>query len=187
MQKAGVGLSYLLLTFLIVCKSYGVEIVGYPIPPAVIDTALSYQNVIEIGNNRGAMADKFNKKAGVVAGSPWCQSFVYYCMSANGLSEFKTAHANTYYNNLKKKYGAKQGNIANKIGIITWKYPNSSSGHIGFILKQQMPQYVHTIEGNTSWDNTSPDGRLYAGKQGVFIKIRRIGKLGTMDLRGVVQ
>ncbi|MCL2040051.1 MAG: hypothetical protein FWG85_06450 [Bacteroidetes bacterium] len=54
-------------------------------------------------------------------------------------------------------------------------------------MKQQMPQYVHTIEGNTSWDNTSPDGRLYAGKQGVFVKIRRIGKLGTMDLRGVVQ
>jgi len=43
--------------------------------------------------------------AGVVVGLPWCQSFVYYCMSANGLSEFKTAHANTYYNNLKKKYG----------------------------------------------------------------------------------
>jgi AMMECR1 domain-containing protein len=47
--------------------------------------------------------------------------------------------------------------------------------------------YVQTIEGNTSWDNSSPDGRIYAGKKGVFVKIRKLGKLGNMQLRGVVQ
>jgi AMMECR1 domain-containing protein len=71
--------------------------------------------------------------------------------------------------------------------LIVWKYPNSSSGHIGFILKKTGTRYVKTLEGNTSWDNSSPDGRNFAGKKGVFVKIRRIDKLGKMELRGVVQ
>lgn len=166
---------------------HSIEIVNYTIPSSVIDTALSYKNVIEVGNNRGVLVDRFNNISGASLGSPWCQSYVYSSMSANGLVAFRTAHANTYYNNFRRKYGAIDGKVSNRFGIITWKYPSSSNGHTGFILKVVSSNYVQTIEGNTSCDNSSPDGRLYAGKQGVFVKLRRLGKLGSMELRGVIQ
>ena len=124
---------------------------------------------------------------GLKGNQPYCQAFVYYCHKVNGVSEFKTGLANGYYTSLKNKYGAKSGEVQNRFGLIVWKYPSSNSGHIGFILKRVNVRYVKTLEGNTSWDNSSPDGRNFSGKKGVFIKQRRLDKLGSMNLRGVVQ
>lgn len=179
---------FILLIFGISTRLNAVEIVPYSIPQAVIDTALTYKNTIDIGNKKNtATIRKFLASAGLKAGQPYCQAFVYYCFKANGYQDFKTGLANGYYASLKKKYGFYDGNVANKCGLIVWKYPNSSSGHIGFILKKLSKNYVKTLEANTSFDNSSPDGRLYKGKKGVFVKVRKLGNLGKMKLRGIVQ
>ena len=182
-------LRLIIITIFCVIELYGdVEIVNRSLPDGVIDTALSYRNLIDVGGNKSDKTiQKFLKSVGLKGDQPYCQAFVYYCHKVNGYNDFKTGLANGYYNSLKKKYGFRNGRIENKQGVIVWRYGNSSSGHIGFIVKKKDVSYVQTIEGNTSWDATSPDGRVYAGKKGVFVKMRKIGKLGGMDLRGVVQ
>jgi hypothetical protein len=181
-------LKIILLIFLFNFSLFGVEIVNRPMPQEVIDTALSYKNLIDFdGKKSDKTIQKFLKSVGLFGSQPYCMAFVYYCHSVNEIKEFKTGLANGYYSSLKKKYGYKNGKVENKIGLIVWKYANSVSGHIGFVLCRVKVGYVQTIEGNTSWDNSSPDGRIYAGKKGVFVKIRKLGKLGNMQLRGVVQ
>ena len=168
-----------------------VEIVNRPMHSAVIDTALNYQNLIDVGGKKtDTNIQKFLKSVGLSGEQPYCQAFVYYCHSVNGIAEFKTGLANGYYSSLKKKYGVGTRHavsVENKQGIICWKYPNSSKGHDGFILNVPIAGYVRTLEGNTSYDNSSVDGRLYSGKKGVFSKIRRVGRLGQMKLRGIIQ
>ena len=178
----------IIIFFSIINLYSDIEIINRSMPDSVIDTALSYRNLIDIGGNKSDKTiQNFLKSVGLKGRHPYCQAFVYYCHKVNGHNEFRTGLANGYYSSLKKKYGFRNGKLENKEGLIVWKYANNSSGHIGFILKKINVNYVKTLEGNTSWDATSPDGRIYAGKQGVFIKQRKIGKLGGMELRGVVQ
>jgi len=147
-----------------------------------------YKNLIDVGGNKTAKEiQKFLNSVGLKGNQPYCQAFVYYCHKVNGYADFRTGLANGYYASLKRKYGSFRGTVENKQGLIVWKYPNSVSGHIGFILRIPRNGYVQTLEGNTSWDNSSPDGRVYAGKKGVFVKQRKIGKLGAMELRGIIQ
>ena len=155
-----------------------VEIVFRSMPLAVIDTALSYRNLIDVGGKKtDANIQRFLKSVGLKGNQPYCQAFVYYCHAVNDYTEFKTGLANGYYTSLKNKYGSAKGKITDKKGLIVWKYNNSSRGHIGFILGSPRVGYVLTLEGNTSWDDSSPDGRVYAGKKGIFIKQRKIGIL----------
>ena len=157
-------------------------------PANVIDTAMNYRNLIDVGNKKTAKEiQKFLHSVGLKGNQPYCQAFVYYCHFVNGITEFKTGLANGYYASLKKKYGSTKGKVENKQGVIVWKYPNSVNGHDGFMLRIVRAGYVQTLEGNTSWDNSSPDGRVYAGKKGIFVKIRKLGKLGQMELRGIIQ
>ncbi len=168
---------------------YNTEVVSFYIPSSVIDTAKRYINVVESGNNNGKEINKFLNSVSLAPGNPYCQAFIYYCMSQNGIKDFKTGLANGYYSSMKNKYGFTKKEVLNKYGIVVWKYPNSNSGHIGFLLNREgNTPYIHTLEANTSFDDSSPDGRIYKGKQGIFRKRRRLDtKLGGMSLRGIIQ
>ena len=159
-----------------------VEVVPRGTPQSVIDTAMKYKNIIDFdGKKSEANIQRFLKSTGLSGNQPYCQAYVYYCFSNNNITEFKTALANGYYTSLKNKYGSSRGKVANTYGLICWKYPNSSSGHIGFILRKTIGNRVKTLEGNTSGE------AIYKGKKGVFEKQRLVGDLGGMKLRGVVQ
>ena len=173
-----------------------VEIVPRPTSPAIIDTARSYLNIIDTNGKRNSKEImKFIKSGGGRSGDNWCQHFVYHCHFVNGITEFRTGNANEYADRLKNKYGSFIGEVQDKYGLIVWINPKTmnqrwKTGHIGFIEKKINKSFVRTIEGNTSWDNTSPDGRNYKGKTGVFPKVRSIkkgSKLGKNELRLIVQ
>jgi hypothetical protein len=181
------GISFLLL--LSHWNLFCIELINYKVPDSVIDTALKYKNVLEVGNNKGLEVKMFLQSVGLPEGNPYCQAFVYYCMSQNAIKIGRTGLANGYYNYFRNRYGRKDTvSIKNSIGIIVWKYKKNNSGHTGFILKKVGKNYIITLEGNTSFDDSSPDGRVFAGRQGVFQKIRRWDKpLGQMLVRGVIQ
>jgi len=159
-----------------------VEVVPRGTSQSVIDTAMQYKNIIDFdGKKSEENIQRFLKSTGLSGNQHYCQAFVYYCFNANNISEFRTAVANNYYTSLKKEYGASRGNVASKYGLIVWKYPDSNSGHIGFILRKTIGNRIKTLEGNTGGE------QLYAGKKGVFEKQRLVGDIGAMKLRGIVQ
>ena len=165
-----------------------VEIVPFDVPFSVIDTALFYNNIIDIGGKKTTQEiQKFLASVGLQGNYPYCQAFSYYCMNARGFSDFRTANANRYYDSHKKKYGSYIGEVQNKPGLICWVNPATfgntyQSGHIGFMINTMPLGFVRTIEGNTSSDE-----RLYAGKRGVFVRVRPIGNIGNKELRGIIQ
>jgi hypothetical protein len=173
--------TFFLLLFFYSASIYGVEIVPREIPLSVIDSALRYANHIDIGRKKNAaIITKFSVTAGSSGGTAWCQSFVYSNMHANGLTEFRTANANSYYTKMRDAYGFYDGEVQDMPGIITWRKPNTNSGHTEFIIDLLPFGFVRTIGGNT----TSPDD---PSLWGVFVKVRNIGDLGDKKLLGVIQ
>lgn len=169
-------------------SSFEVEIVPRSTPQAVIDTALRYKNVVDFdGKKTEPIIQKFLKSVGLSGNQPYCQAFVYYCHLVNGITEFRTGLANGYYNSVKKKYGDFRGRVQNKQGVIVWKEVETDRGHTAFITRLSIGNRIKTIEGNTSYDKSSTDARIYAGMTGVYEKQRLIGDNGKQKLRGVIQ
>lgn len=134
----------------------------------------NYIGRLEVQTNRGKFVDSCNRYAGVALGSAWCCSFQSF---AN--KELKK-HGNCYkFAQLNKGVNATTANIAKirKGDLIVWNRPNRT-GHIASIYARSLTNkhQVLTIEGNTSADDSSPDGRLNKGKQGVFVKVRYLNK-----------
>lgn len=151
--------------------------------------ALQEVGIKEIGNNRGARIDLYNKTAGVALGSPYCASGIYYCFYTASTTLNKkniikrTASANGQYDYLAKKgIKDKKYNVKNT-SLIIWKYPNSYYGHIEKTYKVLSNGNIQTIGFNTTPGNV---GNQRNGG-GVYIRMRNVKhKLGRMSVRGII-
>jgi hypothetical protein len=150
---------------------------------------------LEVGNNGGKRVEGYLASVGLRKGNPYCAAFLYWNMQRasenTGIPNIlqRTGLANGQYNHLKN-IGKRTDKPPQRGDIITWKYRIGSSGHIGMVSRviDWDKGIIETIEANTSADNSSPDGRLNKGKQGVFIKKRYIKTpLGQMNFRGFSQ
>jgi hypothetical protein len=119
--------------------------------PAHIDTALKYVGLSE-SNNRGPFFDQINRFAKTALGSPYCASFVTWCLwhsdeVAGPL--IKTAYSRAYI--IAGSYKANDVSLRKKkplLGdIVIWVRKNG--GHVGFVMSWDGTK-GKTLEANTS-------------------------------------
>lgn len=147
----------------------------------IIEIASQYIGLEEEDGNRGQMIDHWNSLSGVPMGSPWCASFVMFCI--NGACEqlsleskiYKSAHVLSIYNNSKACWTQEP-----KPGfLVCWQLGDSLKGHIGIIKEVIDRDNLVTIEGNTTSEKSvNREGRFVAENK------RHVSAVGKMKLKG---
>lgn len=149
----------------------------------LVETAKRYMWVREVGNNRGAMVDKFNTLLNDSVGHAWCASFVAFCIDE-----------------VERKFGVRSGIVKsegvmdmwNKSRhvqakfpapghIVCWKKKGTIFGHCGIVVEvDPKGEWFQTVEGNTYKDNDyEREGN------GVFMKRRYLsGEFPGFSLQG---
>lgn len=148
----------------------------------LVDVAKSYQGVVEVGNNRGAKVQEFQKSVGGHPGDAWCMEFAQYCVkqvegSTSTHSKIaRSANVMEVWHNAQKQGITTSRPEPGSLAIFQWS-PKPGNTHVG-IVKSVDPdgKGFTTIEGNT----TDPKG---SGTEGVFEKHRPMN--GTV--RGFVK
>ncbi len=149
-----------------------------------IDVALGFVGLREVGKNRGYWIDKFNKKVGVKVGSPWCASFVSFCLdSVRSRFPIRTALARGFLR--VRKYVVPIGKvlrgeyIVERGDLVVWRYGNGWQGHVGFVIRQIDNDKFETVEGNTKC------GHIRDG-DGVYKCFRRVQVMNYFRITDVV-
>lgn len=137
---------------------------------AHLDTAQNYTWVREIRPNRHPMIDLWNRFVRAPLGSPYCASFVSWCLSRAGArfprvrsawsQAFRIAQSLPPY-----RHAARPGTI------LVWRRGSSGwQGHVGFALELRGDTLV-TVEANTS---PGERGGAQAQREGdgVYVKYR---------------
>ena len=135
--------------------------------------ANSFIGHTEHGNNRSAHIDRWNHAVSAPLGSPWCASFVSFCLAQGRVKAPKTRSAWSRAFVLRGsipasrvltgEYKVRQGDI------IIWRR-SATQGHIGFAKEDWRAAKGATIEGNTS---SGLKGSQWNGN-GVFVRTRSI-------------
>lgn len=138
-----------------------------------LDTARKYVGLIERTGNRGPHIDRWNRRVGAPLGSPWCASFVSFCLDAGGAHEPRTrsAWSRAFVGSgaieaskvLSGEYTPQAGDI------VIWRR-SATAGHIGFVEKEWSRARGRTVEGNTSSGSV---GSQWNGGQ-VAIRVRTV-------------
>ncbi len=125
--------------------------IGQSIPaePTHIRVAASYVGSIEKPNNRGPLMDRWNRAVHAPLGSPYCASFVSWCLSQS------CAVAPTVRSASSRAFVTKQSipilsatpKQLQSFPIIVWI--RRGGGHVGFI-RSEKKGILTTIEANTS-------------------------------------
>lgn len=118
-----------------------------------LDTARKYIGTREHGNNRGPLVDLWNRFVRAALGSPYCASFVSWCLNAGNVRSPRTrtawsrgfvdANAIPISKILSGAFNIEPGDI-----LIWRRSPNL--GHMGFSSSYWQRAKGQTIEGNTS-------------------------------------
>lgn len=148
---------------------------------SAIEIARKYLGLEEEDGNRGQMIDHWNRLSGVPLGSPWCASFLMFCIegAANQTSMphklSKSAHVLSVFNNSKECWTGHP-----KPGcLVVWQLGDTLKGHIGLITEIVDKTTVRTIEGNTSRkDSVDREGRV------VQEQARNLAAVGKMKFKG---
>lgn len=135
------------------------------IPADPVEVATQYLGETEDkGANRSTNVDKWNKFAGVPAGSFWCASFVSYCYFKAGYKAPISAWSPSFFSD--KSHLVNFEDIKRNDAVGFYFKSKGRVAHIGLIEKRQ-GEYVVTIEGNTS-----PDEKIDRNGGGVYRKFR---------------
>lgn len=135
--------------------------------------ASSHIGHLEHGNNRSALIDRWNHAVGAPLGSPWCASFVSFCLAQGFVKGPATRSAWSRAFVLRSSIPASwvlSGQYQVRKGdIIIWRR-SATQGHIGFAKEDWRGSKGATIEGNTS---SGLKGSQWNGN-GVFARQRSI-------------
>lgn len=131
-------------------------------------------------SNRGEDIDRWNRNAGVPAGSYWCMSFLYSCLKVMGANVPKTASVGMFLN-----WARANGFVVRrprKGDIVCFFFTNPTRSewpdHVGIVRRvvgirwrgKRFVGWVDTVEGNTSGD----DRGSQSNGGGVFRRRRHI-------------
>jgi len=126
-----------------------------------IQVAESFLDVRETqGKNRSAEIDAFNRFAEATLGSPWCASFVSYCLNKAGAGPdgFRCPSTTQIkgWAKLRGRFFKDPDELLKCHGaLFGWTNPDGVHGHIGFIgqrytdLDTGKVVAIGTVEGNT--------------------------------------
>ena len=158
----------------------------------LVEEAKRWIGIQEVGNNRGQIIDLMHRITKVPAGSPWCMSFVQFCISAvdrqsaaifegSAPSKIKnSAHVLTVWNEAPETLKSKRPRTGD---IAIWRQRGTSSGHTGIVIA--VPADGSTFESVEG--NTSPSASVDREGDGVFLKRRLINPTGSMELLGFLR
>ena len=118
-----------------------------------LDTARSYIGTREHGNNRGTLVDLWNRFVRAPYGSPWCASFVSWCLDvAHARSpRTRTAWSRGFVDESAIPAAMVLSGAVNiePGDILIWRR-SPSLGHIGFSSSHWKRAKGRSVEGNTS-------------------------------------
>lgn len=146
-----------------------------------VSIAKKYIGLEEEDGNRGLMIDHWNRLSGVPLGSPWCASFMMFCVegAANQMSMahklYRSAHVLSIYNNSKACWARDP-----QVGfLVVWQMGESLKGHIGIITEVLESRLVKVCEGNTAKEKSiNREGRVVAEQ------VRNLAAVGKMKFKG---
>lgn len=164
-----------------------------PLKDEVIKFALSYENEIEIKNNRSERIDEIQKYFGLV-GQPYCAMFVIYCYNKiynkfkkeNPLPKYPRVYNlykyaisnpmryNVYDNKILLLNNKKIQKGDLPIWLIYKKVSNNPNGHTGIVILEYQNNYLITIEGNTSPSKKITNINSEREGNGIFKKERSL-------------
>lgn len=138
-----------------------------------LEIAISQLKVRELtGKNDGEAVEAYLKEVGLSKGLAWCMAFVYWCyeQAEKELSItsplIKTGGVLNQWNKIDPKYKFTSPKV-NDIFIMDF---GGGKGHTGIITNIEGDR-VHTIEGNTSADPSTPNADREGN--GVFERSRK--------------
>lgn len=137
------------------------------------------------GHNDGEPIETWQRAVGIHRGDPYCAafqsySFVVCSQTGEGLPFHPTPLANGIFSDCARHGTPSRGYAAGD--LIVWKHANTTSGHIGRVVKILKDGFVRTCEANTS----SGTGNQRDG-DGVYLRTRNVRlPLSRMYLRGFV-
>lgn len=184
LQKANIGVAIWLfgkyLAFAIILAAALLAVpkgIGQPIPtePAHIRIAATYLNTIEKPNNRGRLIDTWNRAVHAPLGSPYCASFVSWCLSQSGamLPAVRSASSRAFVTKQSIPILSATQQQLQGYPVIVWV--RRGGGHVGFIRRSQRNGMLTTIEANTSSGNK---GSQWNGG-GVWQRNRRLKQIAS--------
>ena len=151
--------------------------------------AVKQAGVLERGNNRGKVIEKYLASAGLRTGLPYCAAGQYWCFAEacrnlqipyQNIPIPRTGLANAMYN-YAKRHGKKVRFHPAVDDLIVWRRGKTSFGHIERIVARGKAGWVLTIGFNTV---KYIEGKRY---EGVFIHRRNVyAFLGRMHIRGLI-
>lgn len=143
---------HLLLLLLLSCICLGADSASYPKHLVI---AQNFVGVKEIGNNRGLWIDRWNKRAGIGVGNPYCATFGKFCLdSAKAVTP--TIRSPLATNWLRNKWPISAKDVYygfNDVPVgscVIWRNGETINGHFGFFVKWLGKNKLYTIEANTS-------------------------------------
>jgi hypothetical protein len=108
---------------------------------AIIERACSVVGATESdGTNRSVLIDSWNRRCGVALGSPYCASFVSWCISVEGLPEVRNASAQGLGRQLRAVDLILPADVM-------WFPTGEHTGHCGVVIGLG-PGEVACVEGN---------------------------------------
>lgn len=128
--------------------------VGQPMlqEPVHISVAAKYVGTQEQRGNRGRLIDQWNKGVHAPLGSPYCASFVSWCLSQAAVAEpaVRSASSRAFVTKRSIPILSATKHQLQAFPIIVWK--RRGGGHVGFIRREKNG-WITTIEANTSSGN----------------------------------
>ena len=146
-------------------------------------TALVCENTHEIGqDNSGPMVELFQKTIGRAEREPWCMAFIQSCVAYVETFNFKTSlyaseHCLTVFNNSKTLQ--QKDPIAGD--LVIYQYGETTKGHVELVMGVSS-KTLDTIGGNTG-----PGKEIEREGDGVYLKKRPRGGMGTMKELGFLR
>jgi len=151
---------------------------------ALIDLALKFVGVHEVGFNDGPMIEVFQSLISKPMHQPWCVDFVQYCIhEIDKKFVSKTQLFMTESSHLLWANSPQSARVAMPEPgcVMLWQHYNGdnplSTGHAGIVKEIIDNQFVMTVEGNTS-----PGPGIEREGDGVYLKRRQI-KVSTGPMR----
>lgn len=137
---------------------------------AHLDTAQAYTWVRELRPNRHPMIDTWNRFTGAPLGSPYCASFVSWCLAQ---AQVRWPRVRSAWSQAFRVAGSlpPYRNAAKPGTIVIWRRGSSGwQGHVGFLIRLQ-GDVLETIEANTS-PSEAGSIRVQRDGDGVYRKRR---------------
>ena len=152
---------------------------------ASLDSLQHFVGITEAtGHNDGYDVAALLRHVGLPQGNAWCAATQVAAIdTARGscpLPIARTGLANGIFNDAARR-GHKTAPVLHVGDLMVWRHPGTSAGHIARVTRVQYP-WALSIEGNTS---NGAKGSQRNGN-GCFRRMRKIGPLAGMELRGFV-